>query len=254
MSREVTLTSTISPSTNPALLAANAQFRWAKPLRWRRWPTVRYSRAEGDTLASIAATSPVATTDNARFRVIDRGLGRVALQAMDGRYASASAGGVTWKPVESSNLTDAETFQWVNLLRGHTMLMSLANHQYLHVKPQLPGPATASAIGPRPIASVAAVSRGRSWIDRVAQQKDIRNRLGFLMPMSCLLECCKPSGARSTQTLSMHSRLHRQNSTRLTQHIRAAHIIRFLTKSSAASCAGPCTFPVRIIYPELHPF
>ena len=54
------------------------------------------------------------------------------------------------KPVESSNLTDAETFQWVNLLRGHTMLMSLANHQYLHVKPQLPGPATASAIGPRP--------------------------------------------------------------------------------------------------------
>ena len=44
----------------------------------------------------------------------------------------------------------AESFQWVNLMRGDTMLMSLANHRYLAAKPNEPGPVTVTATGPRP--------------------------------------------------------------------------------------------------------
>ena len=42
---------------------------------------------------------------------------------------------------------DAESFQWVNLMRGDTMLMSLTNHQYLATKPNSPGPVTVNALG-----------------------------------------------------------------------------------------------------------
>ena len=45
---------------------------------------------------------------------------------------------------------DAESFQWINLMRGDTMLMSLTNHRYLSTKPNEPGPVTASATGPSP--------------------------------------------------------------------------------------------------------
>ena len=42
------------------------------------------------------------------------------------------------------------SFQWVNLMRGDTMLMSLTNHRYLATKPNTPGPVTATATGPTP--------------------------------------------------------------------------------------------------------
>jgi xylan 1,4-beta-xylosidase len=45
---------------------------------------------------------------------------------------------------------DAESFQWINLMCGDTMLMSLTNHRYLATKPNNPGPVTVSATGPRP--------------------------------------------------------------------------------------------------------
>jgi hypothetical protein len=45
---------------------------------------------------------------------------------------------------------EAESFQWVNLMRGDTMLMSLVNHRYLAAKPNEPGPVTANATGPNP--------------------------------------------------------------------------------------------------------
>ena len=40
-----------------------------------------------------------------------------------------------------------ESFQWVNLMRGDTMLMSLTNHKYLATRPNSPGPVTATALG-----------------------------------------------------------------------------------------------------------
>jgi xylan 1,4-beta-xylosidase len=45
---------------------------------------------------------------------------------------------------------DAATFQWINLMRGDTMLMSLTNHRYLATKPNSPGPVTPTATGPDP--------------------------------------------------------------------------------------------------------
>ena len=46
--------------------------------------------------------------------------------------------------------SDAESFQWINLMCGDTMLMSLANHRYVATKPNEPGPVTVSAAGPSP--------------------------------------------------------------------------------------------------------
>ena len=43
---------------------------------------------------------------------------------------------------------NAESFQWVNLMRGDTMLMSLTNHQYLATKPNNPGPVTVTCHRP----------------------------------------------------------------------------------------------------------
>jgi xylan 1,4-beta-xylosidase len=45
---------------------------------------------------------------------------------------------------------EAESFQWVNLMQGDTMLMSLTIHRYLATKPNEPGQVTATATGPNP--------------------------------------------------------------------------------------------------------
>ena len=41
----------------------------------------------------------------------------------------------------------AESFQWVNLLGGDTMLMSVTNHRYLAAAPDAPGPVSVTALG-----------------------------------------------------------------------------------------------------------
>ena len=90
--------------------------------------------ARGNGVAVVAAGDPAATTSQARFRVIDRGLGRVALRAADGRYVSvaAASGEVTLRAGEPGN---GETFQWVDMGSGDVMFLSLANHRYLLAKP-----------------------------------------------------------------------------------------------------------------------
>ena len=90
------------------------------------------------------------TPQNTRFQVIDLGKGRVALKAANGRFVSAAEDGVVLKDLAGQSPGDAESFQWVNLMRGDTMLMSLTNHRYLATKPNNPGPVTVTATGPRP--------------------------------------------------------------------------------------------------------
>ncbi len=87
---------------------------------------------------------------NATFQVIDLGLGRVALKASNGKVVSVADDGVVLKDLGTAKPSDAESFQWVNLMRGDTMLMSLTNHRYLASKPNEPGPVTATATGPNP--------------------------------------------------------------------------------------------------------
>jgi len=103
---------------------------------------------ENSTLVNIPAANEA--PDNAKFQVVDLGKGRVALKAANGRFVSAASDGVALKDLAGKTPGDAESFQWVNLMRGDTMLMSLTNHRYLATKPNLPGPVTVSATGPQP--------------------------------------------------------------------------------------------------------
>jgi beta-xylosidase len=100
-------------------------------------------------LVNVAADTTGTPPANARFQVIDVGKGRVALKVQSGRYVSANESGVALKYLAGAAPTDSESFQWVNLLRGDTMLMSLTNHRYLATQPGSPGPVTISATGPR---------------------------------------------------------------------------------------------------------
>jgi xylan 1,4-beta-xylosidase len=101
-------------------------------------------------LVNVAADSTNAVAQNVQLQIIDLGRGRVALKAVNGRFVSVGSDGVSLKDLATTNPGDAESFQWVNLMRDDTILMSLANHRYLATKPNEPGPVTVSATGPRP--------------------------------------------------------------------------------------------------------
>jgi beta-xylosidase len=106
--------------------------------------------AQGMTLVNVAANGSDPAPRNAHIQVIDVGKGRVALKASNGRFVSAASDGVALKDLSGNAPGQAESFQWVNLLRGDTMLLSLTNHRYLATRPDNPGPVTVSATGPRP--------------------------------------------------------------------------------------------------------
>jgi len=102
------------------------------------------------SLVNVAADAAANAVRATRFQVFDLGKGRVALKAANGRFVSAAEETVALKDLAGKNPGDAESFQWVNLMRGDTMLMSLTNHRYLAAKPNEPGPVTITATGPRP--------------------------------------------------------------------------------------------------------
>jgi beta-xylosidase len=102
------------------------------------------------TLVNVAVDGPSAVDRNFQFQIVDLGKGRVALRASNGRFVSVCESGVGLKELAGAVPSDAESFQWVNLMRGDTMLMSLTNHRYLATKPESPGPVMADAVGPRP--------------------------------------------------------------------------------------------------------
>jgi hypothetical protein len=86
-------------------------------------------------LHSASATSPEAAGDGVRFRVHDRGQGRVALESGDGRFLTVVGEGlsadVRLMPAESAD----SLFQWQDLLRGEFMLLSLRTSRYVGIDP-----------------------------------------------------------------------------------------------------------------------
>ena len=98
-----------------------------------------------DTKSNLLVNVMSFQGENARFQVIDLGLGRVAFKASNGRFVSASEDGVTLKDLAGQKPGDAESFQWINLMRGDTAFMNLVHHRYLATKPNEPGPVTANA-------------------------------------------------------------------------------------------------------------
>jgi xylan 1,4-beta-xylosidase len=87
-------------------------------------------------LAAISAKDSSVKDKDCQFKVIDRGLGRVALQYGDGYVcvkAPGNKGQVTLKTGEPNN---AETFQWTENVYGDIMLMSLVTDRYIRIDPQ----------------------------------------------------------------------------------------------------------------------
>ena len=103
-----------------------------------------------NALINVTTAAMDAIPPNAKFQVLDLGKGRVALKASNGRFVSADDDAVVLKDLAGKKPDMAESFQWVNLMRGDTMLMSLTNHRYLASKPNEFGPITVTATGPRP--------------------------------------------------------------------------------------------------------
>jgi len=102
--------------------------------------------ASGNALrASNGKVQPDST--GTAFRVVDRGRGRIALRTPTGEYVSVSGSGAV--ALRQGKLTAAETFQWVDLQRGETLLLSLATHRYL-VLPRNGGAMSADHPGPEP--------------------------------------------------------------------------------------------------------
>jgi xylan 1,4-beta-xylosidase len=104
---------------------------------------------QSGSLVNVPADSTNATSQNVQFKVIDLGKGRVTLKTANGRFISAAEDSVSLKDLGEKAPSDAEAFQWINLMRGDTMLMSLVNHRYLATRPNNPGLVTISATGPR---------------------------------------------------------------------------------------------------------
>lgn len=101
-------------------------------------------------LVNVSADSAADTLQNAKFLVLDLGKGRVALKTANGQFVSVVEDAAALKDLSGKTPGEAESFQWVNLMRGDTMLMSLTNHRYMATRPNNPGRVTVSATGPTP--------------------------------------------------------------------------------------------------------
>ena len=107
------------------------------------------ANTESNALVNIPAVDG-SLPATVKFQVVDLGLGRVALKANNGSYVSVAESGVVLKDLGGKKPGDAESLQWINLMRGDTALMTLVNHRYLATKPKEPGVVTANATGPTP--------------------------------------------------------------------------------------------------------
>ena len=105
---------------------------------------------QNHALVNVATDAASAVPEHAKFRVVDLGKGRVALKTAHGRFVSAADESAVLKDLAGTAPGPAESFQWVNLMFGDTMLLSLTNHRYLATRPHEPGPVTVTATGPRP--------------------------------------------------------------------------------------------------------
>jgi beta-xylosidase len=103
-------------------------------------------------LRPMPATSAQAKTPAARFRVLDRGEGRVALQVEDGSgiVAVTGVGGLGDVRLLQSPAEAGSSFQWEDMLGDETMLLSLVTNRYVYAEPNGGGLASADSPGARP--------------------------------------------------------------------------------------------------------
>jgi xylan 1,4-beta-xylosidase len=88
----------------------------------------------------------------AHFRVLDRGNGRIALQsvATGGVVTVKGGAGLAEVRLEAMDQGEASVFQWVDMLKGDLMLMSLYSHRYLFADPNARSLCSADSRGTTP--------------------------------------------------------------------------------------------------------
>ena len=94
-----------------------------------------------------------------RFRVIDRGQGKVVLQCEDGRYLFVAGEGLPGDVRLTSDESQAEEFLWQDYLGHEFMLMSLRTHRYLGKSPTTGSPYSMDFRGADPARRNGAVLR-----------------------------------------------------------------------------------------------
>lgn len=80
-------------------------------------------------VSAVPTSHPLASSAAARFRVVNRGMGRVALQTPSG-FLSAEG---TEVRLRAGKPTEGETFQWIETISGELTLLSLTTHRYLNI-------------------------------------------------------------------------------------------------------------------------
>ena len=94
-----------------------------------------------------------------RFRVIDRGNGKVILQCADGRYVFSSGFGLPGDVRLTDDINLAEEFMWQDYLNREFMLMSMRNHRYVGKSPTTGSPYSMDYTGADPARRNGAVLR-----------------------------------------------------------------------------------------------
>lgn len=99
----------------------------------------------------VAQNSKLAEGNLTKFRVVDKGLGRIALQSISsGDWVTVkNNGGMSEVRIEKEQTADS-VFQWEDMERGDIMLMSLKTNRYLFADPRAESLASADARGASP--------------------------------------------------------------------------------------------------------
>ena len=94
-----------------------------------------------------------------RFRVIDKGQGKVILQCEDGRYVFVAGYGIPGDVRLTSDESKAEVFLWQDYLDHEFMLMSMRTHRYIGKSPTTGSPYSMDFTGADPARRNGAVFR-----------------------------------------------------------------------------------------------
>ncbi len=102
-------------------------------------------------LHSVPPGSPEASGPGTRFRVHDRGQGRVVLEALSGGFLTVVGAGLSCDVRPMKEESEASLFLWQDMLRDRQcMLLSLKTHRYLGLDPETGEPYAADWPGAHP--------------------------------------------------------------------------------------------------------
>ena len=100
-----------------------------------------------------------AASDLTRFRIIDKGQGKVILQCEDGRYVFCAGYGIAGDVRLTTDESKAEVFLWQDYLNHEFMLMSMRTHKYIGKSPTTGSPYSMDFTGADPARRNGAVLR-----------------------------------------------------------------------------------------------